>query len=139
MTVQQQWPLQQAIYERLTQSLAGKGLSGADVPVFDHVPASPPRLHVRIDGFGVIPGSTNNGKRSRHDFSVHIFDDNTGGETGAGTAEVKRLQALIVTALDDWSPFEGATAIRHIQTNSAPDEDPLTEHGVSRFSTNIGV
>lgn len=139
MTVSQRWPLQQAVWARLSAELAGQGVDGTDVPVFDHVPASPPRLHVRIDGFGVVPGPTNNGRRARHDFIVHVFDENSGPETGSGTAEIARLQPIIVAALEDWAPLNGATGIKHISTNSAPDEDPLTQHGISRFSTQIGV
>ncbi len=139
MTITQCWPLQQAVYARLVAALAGRGIDGVDVPVFDHVPSQPPRLHVRIDGFGVIPGTTSNGRRARHDFSVHVFDDNTGVETGAGRAEVARLQPLIVETLEDWPPLTGATGISHISSTSAADDDALTPHVVSRFSTQIGV
>lgn len=139
MTVAQRWPLQTAVYARLVAQLAGEGIEGTDVPVFDHVPANPPRLHVRIDGFSIIPGSASNGRRARHDFSVHVFDDNTGTETGAGMEEVARLQPIVVAALEDWSPLVGATGITHISSNSAEDSDPMTQHAVSRFSTHIGV
>lgn len=139
MTVSQRWPLQQAVHAKLTSALLGEGLGGANVPVFDHVPNDPPRLHVRIDGFGVIPGPSHNGRRARHMFMVHVFDENTGADTGTGTIEIARLQAVIVAALDEWPPFEGATGIEHISSNSADDNDPLTQHGVSRFSTQIGV
>lgn len=139
MTIAHRWPLQQAVYARLVAQLVGEGLDGADVPVFDHVPSEPPRLHIRIDGFGVFPGPSSNGKRARHDFSVHIFDDNTGADTGAGSAEIARLQPIVVGALEDWFPLVGATGITHISSNSAADEDPLTQHAVSRFSTHIGA
>lgn len=139
MTIAQRWSLQQAVYARLVAQLSEQGVDGADVPVFDHVPAKPPRLHVRIDGFSIVPGSTSNNRRARHDFSVHVFDDNTGADTGTGMAEVARLQPLVVAALEDWPPLVGATGIRHISSNSAADEDPLTQHVVSRFSTHIGV
>lgn len=139
MTISQQWPLQTAVYSRLVAALSGQGVGGVDVPVFDHVPASPPRLHVRIDSWGVFPGSTSNGRRARHVFSVHVFDDNSGPETGSGTFELARLQPLVVDALEDWSPLVGATGITHISSNSADDSDPLTAHAISRFSTLIGV
>ena len=139
MTVLQRWPLQQAVYARLVAQLAGQGGGGSDIPVFDHVPRNPPRLHVRIDSFAVVPGSTANGARARHDFSVHVFDDNTGADTGAGMAEIARLQPIVVAALEDWSPLVGATGITHIISFSASDNDPLSQHGISRFSTQIGV
>lgn len=139
MTIEQRWPLQEAIYARLIDALSGQGVNGADIPVFDHVPHQPPRLHVRIDGFGLLPGRTSNGRRARHAFIVHVFDENTGSETSLGSKEIARLQAIIVNALDDWPPLNGATGIKHISSNSAPDEDELTQHGVSRFSTHIGA
>lgn len=140
MSVNERWPLQKAVYQRLTAALQGAGVSGEDVPVFDHVPQGiSDRLHVRIDGFSVSPGAANNGRRARHNFLVHVFDDNKGGQRGAGQEEIARLQAIVVNALDDWPPLNGATGIKHISSNSAPDEDELTQHGVSRFSTHIGV
>lgn len=137
MSVEHRWTLQQAIWARLTDALSGQGIDGADVPVFDHVPTNPPRLHVRIDGFGAFPGGSSNSRQSRHDFSVHVFDDSTGADTGAGAQEVARLQPIVVAALEDWPPINGATGITHIRSNSAEDEDPLTQHGISRFSTII--
>ena len=140
MTIEQRWPLQQAVFQRLTDALAGQGISGADVPVFDHVPqGAVARLHVRIDGFSIVPGSADNGRRARHDFMVHVFDDNRGDQRSAGLEQVARLQAIVVNALEDWPPLNGATGIKHLSSNSAPDEDELTQHGVSRFSTHIGV
>ena len=139
MTVARQWQLQQAVYGRLAAELVGQGVNGEDVPVYDHIPSDPLRLHVRIDGFSVIPGSASNGHRARHDFSVHVFDDNTGIDTGTGTAEIARIQPIVVAALEDWSPLVGATGITHISSNSAAGEGQLTRQGISRFSTQIGV
>lgn len=138
MTIGQSWPLQQAVFARLVEALAGQGIDGADVPVFDHVPQDPARLHVRIDGFFLVPGSVKAGRRGLHRFTVHVFDDQTGARTGAGREQVARLQALAVAALEDWPPFPGATAIEHLQSESAPDAEPATQHGVSRFQTYIG-
>ncbi|WP_299686690.1 hypothetical protein [uncultured Tateyamaria sp.] len=138
MTIQQQWPLQQAVWQRLTDALMGQGIGGADVPVFDHVPREPERLHVRIDGFLVVPHATKAGRRGRHEFSVHVFDDSTGDVTGRGGENVARLQPIVVAALEDWFPLPGATGIEHISSNSAADDDPLNQHRISRFSTHIG-
>ena len=138
MTVRHQWPLQQAVYRKLVEVLSGQGIDGADIPIFDHVPNDPPRLHLRIDGFSVLPSETANGDRAFHQFSVHIFDDNTGENTGAGTAEIARLQSVVVGALTDWTPIDGATGLRHHSSYSAADENPLVQHGISKFSTFIG-
>lgn len=140
MSIEQRWPLQIAVYQKLTAALSGQGIAGEDVQVFDHVPQDlSDRLHVRIDGFSISPGRADNGRRARHNFMVHVFDDNKGGQRGAGQEQVARLQAIIVNALEDWPPLNGATGIKHLSSNSAPDEDELTQHGVSRFSTHIGV
>ncbi|MEP4195980.1 MAG: hypothetical protein ABJL99_10135 [Aliishimia sp.] len=139
MSIDQRWPLQQAVFARLSERLVSEGLNGEDVPVFDHVPSHAPRLHVRIDGFSIVPGTTGKGRRDKHQFLAHVFDDNTGDMTGVGTGEIARLQTIVVGALEDWSPLNGATGITHIRTNSAQYEDPLSQHGISRFSTMIGV
>lgn len=139
MTLAQRWPLQKAIHARLVARLAGQGIDGADVPVFDHVPFEPPRLHVRLDGFTVTPGPASNGHRARHEFRVHVFDDNTGPATGAGSREVAGLCPIVVGALADWSPLTGATGITHIATTSAAHTDPLSAHALSRFFTHIGA
>lgn len=138
MTVAQSWPLQQAVFSRLVEALAGQGIGGAAVPVFDHVPPKPPRLHVRIDGFFILPGDVKSRRRAQHRFIVHVFDDQTGDDTGAGREQVARLQPIVVAALEHWSPFPGATAIEHVSSESAPDEDPAMQHGLSRFRTYIG-
>jgi hypothetical protein len=137
MAVRHEWLLQQAVYQVLTAALVGQAIDGDDVPVFDHVPADPPRLHLRIDGFGVVPGDASNDDRARHEFRVHIFDENTGDQTGGGNKEVMRLQAIVVAALEDWPPITGATGIMHLSSNSAADDSPQTRHRFSRFSTQI--
>lgn len=138
MTIHHQWPLQQAVWARLEQALVGQGIGGVDVEVFDHVPADPDRLHARIDGFQLVPHDTKAGRRALHEFNVHVFDDNTGQNTGLGTKEVARLQSLVVASLEEWSPLPGATGIKHISSNSAADNEPLSLHRISRFSTSIG-
>lgn len=134
--IARQWDLQQAIFARLSAALAGQGVGGADVAVFDHIPQDPDRLHVRIDAFRVVPGGTRAGRTDQHSFSVHVFDDNTGDATGAGRAEIARLLPLVVDALEDWQPFEGATAVQLITIDSAPDA--ASQGGVCKFQTMIG-
>ena len=138
MTADRRWALQVALVGRLEGLLAGQGINGADVVVFDHVPSEPPRLHVRIDGFAAFPRPLAVGRRALHTFTVHVFDENTGAETSIGTKEIARLQAIADLGLMDWVPLSGATAIQHVSSYSAPDENPLTQHGVSKFTTYIG-
>lgn len=139
MSAQQGWPLQQAIYARLVAQLAGQGPGGADVPVYDHVPADPPRVHVRIDGFTADQRPIKCDS-TLHAFTVHVFDRPT-SESGAarGMKTVRELQQTIVAALHQWNPsVTGASAIRHSGSFTAPDEDGLTAHAASRFNVFVG-
>lgn len=147
MSAQQRWELQQAIYARLTAQLAGQGPGGANVTVYDHVPADPPRIHVRIDGFNIVQRQIKANK-TLHGFNVHVFDRPT-SESGSarGQMTVAVLQEKIIAALHDWVPLNGsvspvvavtgASAIRHDDSFVAPDEDGLTQHAASRFQVYI--
>lgn len=140
MSVSVSWPLQQAIYSRLTAQLAGQGPAGSSVSVYDYVPSSPPRVHVRIDGFNANQRPIKADK-TQHYFSVHVFDRPTSdSDAGRGQKTAKVLQQTIVAALHDWKPsVTGASEIRHVESFIAPDEDGLTQHAASRFSVHIGA
>lgn len=134
MSGQLAWELQQAVYTRLAAQLAGLGPGGADVEVFDHVPSNPPRVHCRIDGFNIVQRQIKADK-TLQGFNVHIFDRPTTGTTAArGQKTTKILQERVVAALHDWTPaFSGAGMIQHNNSDILPDEDGLTQHGLSRF------
>lgn len=147
MSVQRRWEIQQAIYSRLTAELAGQGPGGANVTVYDHAPADPPRVHVRIDGFNVVQRPIKSDKTLLA-FNVHIFDRPTTQSTSArGQKTAAELQEKVVAALHNWLPIDpsaspsapvlGASAIRHSDSSSAPDDDGLTQHAISRFSVYI--
>lgn len=139
MTASQAWALQQALYTKLTTTLAGQGPGGANVAVFDHVPANPDRLHCRIDGFNTVQRLIKADK-TFHAFNVHLFDRPT-TEAGAarGQSTVKQLQSTVIAALHEWTPaVSGASAVRHEDSFIAPDDDGLTQHASSRFGIYIG-
>lgn len=140
MSVSVSWPLQQAIYTRLVAQLAGQGPNGSDVAVYDHVPADPTRVHVRIDGFNAVQRPLKSDK-TQHFFFVHVFDRPTGGDdSGRGQKTAKVLRQTIVAALHDWNPsVTGASKIRHEQSTIETDEDGLTQHAFSRFNVHISA
>lgn len=135
MTIEQSWPLQEAVFAHLETHLSGKGLNDVgNVAVFDHIPSDAPDLYVRLEGFGVLGSQTKQDEIRTHLFEVHVFDRGS----GRGRAEVARIAALVVGALKDWSPINGASAISFLGSNPGPVENPATQHDVCRFSTDIG-
>ena len=146
MTVQKRWDLQNALVEHLSGVLAGQAMppddpneQAGDVPVETDITDVSHPLFVRLDGFGVLQGGGGAGHIDRHRFMAHVFcmDANGSDIFVDGAQEVARIQALMVSALDGWEPLEGASGIEHISSNDAPDEDPATHHGVSRFKVMI--
>ena len=139
MSAQQGWALHQAVYARLGAQLAGQGPNGTNIEVFDHVPENPARVHCRIDGFNMLQRQIKANK-TRHFFIVHLFDrPTTQGGAARGQKTVKQLQQTVIAALHGWLPsVTGASAVRHEDSDIAPDEDGLTQHALSRFSIYIG-
>ncbi|MEO0623138.1 MAG: hypothetical protein AAF183_13005 [Pseudomonadota bacterium] len=139
MTASQAWPLQQALYARLSVLLAGRAPDGSDVPVYDHAPQNPPQVHARLDGSNIVPGQVKS-RKARHFFTVHVFDRPTSeGSVTRGQRVVKELQSTIVGGLEGWTPaVTGASAVQHENSDIAPDQDGLTQHADSRFSIYIG-
>lgn len=147
MTIHQRWELQAALVAHLQASLAGQAVppddpeeDAGDVPVLTEITEDPHQLFVRLDGFGVLQGGGGAGHLDRHTFMAHVFCVDTADDSDVivdGAEEVARIQALVVSALDGWEPLEGASGIEHISSNDAPDDDPATHHGVSRFKVMI--
>jgi len=136
MSFSQRSALQSAVYGRLVSQLAGAGTGQSDVPVFDHVPSNPSRLHIRVEGWFYIPSDRKGGTMGRHRFRVKVFDENTGANTSRGMDEVTRLQTIVVAALENWSPITGATAIELLGSEDAPDDETgLIASAVCQFST----
>ena len=147
MTIQNRWDLQAALVAHLEAALVEKAIppddpdeKTGDVPVETDVTEADHQLFVRLDGFGVLQGGGGAGHIDRHTFMAHVFcvDTATGSDIIVdGAKEVARIQSLVVDALDCWEPLKGASGIEHISSNDAPDEDPKTHHGVSRFKVMI--
>ena len=147
MTIQKRWDLQEALVAHLAVALTGKAippedpeLEAGDVPVETDVTEADHQLFVRLDGFGVLQGGGGAGHLDRHTFMAHVscVDSASGSDVIVdGAEQVARIQALVVSALDGWEPLEGASGIEHISSNDAPDDDPNTHHGVSRFKVMI--
>lgn len=139
--------LKKALKAHLEVELAGQGFPAedpsepnADVPVVTDVIEDDEPLYVRIDGFGMLHGGGSNGRSDRYSFMAHVFCNNTPSDSDVridGEAETERVQSLLVSALLDWVPFDGAGSITHITSNVAEDEDPATHHGVSKFKIMI--
>ncbi|MEL6316137.1 MAG: hypothetical protein AAFR16_00715, partial [Pseudomonadota bacterium] len=138
MTLARQTALQAAIYNRLAAELSTAAPSGAAVPVFDHVPQSPPRLHVRIDGFTVVAVPVKFGatQHARHSVDVHVFDRPLDAG-GRGQFEAKRVLGLAHTALDGWPPFSG-NALTFDDSFVDLDADGATFHARATYSIILG-
>lgn len=147
MTVQKRWELQAALVAHLEGVLVGKAIppddpdeAAGNVPVETDITEGGQQLFVRLDGFGVLQGGGGAGHIDRHTFMAHVFCGDTATDSDTivdGAEQVARIQSLVVAALDGWEPLEGASGIEHISSNDAPDDDPRTHHGVSRFKVMI--
>ncbi|XAT57850.1 hypothetical protein GN241_11050 [Rhodobacteraceae bacterium IMCC1335] len=147
MTIHNRWELQKALIARLEEALENQAFppddpddETGDVPVVVDITEGNHPLFVRIDGFGVLQGASGAGHIDRHTFMAHVFCVNTPSDSDLivdGGKEVARIQSLVVSALDGWEPLTGASGIEHISTADAPDEDPATHHGVSKFKVMI--
>lgn len=124
--------LQTAVYGQLVAAMAGEGVSGADVPVFDHIPINPPKYQLRIDEFSYRPGGVKRRNRWEHRFAVHVFARDV-----EGRAEAVRLHGLILDALAEWAPIPGATALDLRSGDSAPNDTANAVHEIIRFQTII--
>lgn len=141
MTVDLMGSLQVAIYDRLTAELAVAGFGGAAVPVYDHPPADPhdrAAMHARIEAFNILPVDTKNTHPARHRFTVRIFDgDGSGGAAVRGQMEIKRVAGLAVVALQDWQPFAGGNAVRHLGTSIPSSDTGSGFESSSRFEVHL--
>ncbi|WP_118138601.1 hypothetical protein [Oceanicella sp. SM1341] len=139
MSLARRWPLQVAVVDRLRAALAGQGPGGADLDIYTAPPAERPAVHLRVDGWAVLPrrragpGATADSVQS---FMVHVFASAVPGTTPA--AEATRIQGLALAALEDWQPIPGATGVDHVSSSDAPDQNPATHHAVSRFRIHAG-
>lgn len=139
MSASEGWPLQVAVHARLVAALAGLGPGGADVPVYDHVPEDPLRVHCRIDGL-TIAARPIKGAHTRHGFSVHVFDRPTAqAAVTRGLKSARAVEAAVIAALDGWDPsVTGASPIQFESSTGGEADGALSQARVSRFSVFIG-
>ena len=136
MTADSQWVVQQAIYTALTGAAAVTALVGTRI--FDHVPQ---------DTWPASSGTTFPPYIVIGDATATEFDTKTedGMEQAItidiwsryrGMSEIKRIMEAIVDTLDRASlSVTGHTLvdIRYEFSDTMPDPDGLTQHGIQRF------
>lgn len=138
MTQAHSWPLQQAVVARLTAALATAAPGGGGISVFDHPPADPDRVHVRLDGFYVIAASLKAGGRASHVFRANIFDRPGRGGRGRGQRVAREILSSVVSALDGWSPIAGQPAILFERSSVELEGDDRTHRAIAEFTVNLG-
>lgn len=141
MTADQITALQVALYQRLVEHLATAAPDGGPLSVFDHVPEGPEerdKAHARIEGFAGDPVPTKNTRPLIHRFTVRLFGD-AGREASAhrGQMPVKAIAETVIAALEDWRPFPGGNAVRHVSTQFPPAETGGGYEAASRFEIQI--
>jgi len=131
------WPLQQAVYDRLTAdagltALLAEGAAG----VFDHVPQASAFPYVTIGEASAAPGELASKTEAAlaQSLTLHVWSRDR------GFGETKRILAALAAALDDASggaplTVAGQTlvALRFEFAATFLDPDGLTRHGVQRF------
>lgn len=127
------WPLQQAVYDRLTAdagltALLAEGAAG----VFDHVPQASAFPYVTIGEASAVPGelASKTEPALAQSLTLHVWSRDR------GFGETKRILAALTAALDD-APLTVAgqtlVALRFEFAATFLDPDGLTRHGVQRF------
>jgi Protein of unknown function (DUF3168) len=122
------WPLQVAVYGRLSAALA-------PVPVYDAVPAASPFPYVSIgDQTAADNADKTDRAAERVTITLHVWSRKSGRK------EVKELAAKVVAALHDYpltvAGFAPVT-LTHEFSNDFYDPDGITLHGVLRFGATI--
>ena len=126
------WPLQQAIYTRLSGDTTLVTTLGA--AVYDDVPDSAAFPYVSIGDITEGPNDRM-GKTGRDlTVTVHIWSQYE------GMKQTKEIQNRVDALLDRWAPtVTGWSAVRMLQEffETFRDPDGLTRHGVSRYRIHI--
>lgn len=122
------WPLQVALYSRLT---ADPDLSGDVTGVFDHVPEGQLFPYVTIGAFTSVPEGALDRFGARSTVTLHVWSTYHGRfEVGGIATHLMRLldhQPLTVVGHD-------TVVCRHEQTVDVPDPDPDVTHRAIRFA-----
>lgn len=126
------WPLQEAVYTRLSGDATLVTTLGA--AVYDHVPDSAPFPYVVIGDDTEAPNDTMGVTRRDATITIHSWSQYKGAK------QVKEIQARVDALLDRWTPtVTGWTATQMLNEfkESFRDADGKTRHGVQRFRIHI--
>lgn len=134
MTVAQSWPLQEAVFSAVKNSVA---LETIVPPVKDYTPTNPPEEYIRIDGFSIADRSFKNQEQGQHSFMVHVFTK----AAGTGTSKTRgqqRVKLLLKTIHEFMVQFEFDYKTVDFQyMDIEDDEDGTSQHGWLRYAITI--
>ena len=122
------WPLQQAVYTRLSADTALVTTLGA--AVYDSVPDSAPFPYVVIGDDTESPNDTMGKTRRNTTLMIHTWSQ------AKGKKQTKEIQDRVDELLDRWAPTVTGWASTHMLNEfreSFMDADGVTRHGVSRY------
>lgn len=126
------WPLQTAVYTRLSGDSELTSTLGASV--YDHVPDSSAFPYVVIGEDTEVAADTMGTTRRDMTLTVHTWSQ------AKGKKQTKQIQDRLDDLLDRWTPtVSGWTATQMLTEahESFMDPDGTTRHGVSRFRIHI--
>lgn len=129
------WPLQQAVYTRLSGDTELTTTLGASV--YDFVPDSAAFPYVTIGDVTEAPNDTMGRTGRDLTITVHAWSQ---GEQGMET--VQKIADRVDDLLDRWSPtvtgWTAATMLREF-FETMRDPDALTRHGIARYKIHLNV
>lgn len=130
MTGDGNWPLQQAIYNAVTQDGTVKTLIGDPARVYDDVPADTIFPYVTLGDISTIDRSTSTERGFAHSVTLHAWS------RYGGRKEVKDVMAAIQDVLHDaaLAPTNHTLISLFFQASDVfRDPDGETYHGVMRY------
>ncbi|RME64311.1 MAG: DUF3168 domain-containing protein [Alphaproteobacteria bacterium] len=127
MTGEASWPLQQAIYARLSATPA---VAGATQGIFDTPPQKPVYPFIHLDGGNVRDWSATTFDGQEHRVLVHVWS------AAPGQAEVKALMAAVYDALNNAPLAPAGHQLVNLRFEFAEilfEADPALIHAIMRF------
>jgi len=101
MTVDSQWALQQAVFDRLSGDATLKTWVGDPARVFDHTPSAAPYPYVVIGAIAGTPFDSKTSQGMTQSLSLHVWDGEDGASPGyLGAGRLRQIMARIVALLD---------------------------------------
>lgn len=126
------WPLQQAVYSRLSGDATLTTTLSADV--YDNVPSTAVFPYVAIGNVTEGPRDTMGRTGRDLEVTIHIWSQY------AGMKQTKEIQNRVDELLDRWAPTVtgwNATQMQQEFFEVFMDADGVTRHGVSRYGIHI--